>query len=72
MTDYWGQWVVALEQGKGTLPELMHNVLREIEPAWSREPADRKPDWPRLHALDFRGVDGAQVGTAHRGRVFSK
>jgi len=61
MTDYWGQWVVAWRQGKGTLPELMHDVLRKIEPAWSREPDERKPDWPILHALDF-GRECARLG----------
>lgn len=50
--DYWLQWISALRDGKATLPELMRDVLRGIEPAWSRE-TGRKPDWPMLHALDF-------------------
>lgn len=58
MTESWGYWISALEKGKKTLPELMHDILRGMEPAWSREPAERRPDWAMLHALDFRGEAG--------------
>ena len=61
MTESWACWINALQEGKGTLPELMHDILRGSEPAWAANayrPEFRKPDWAMLHALDFAGEVG--------------
>jgi hypothetical protein len=52
--DYWLHWINALRDGKGTLPELMRDILRKTEAAWPCE-SGPKPDWPMLQALDFGG-----------------